>query len=447
MTSMISAVSGYFTRGKLLSTILPALVFVILFLLLVDLPEIEGWLRLERLAKLDPGWRLALATLAVVVVAGLLDALNTPIVRLYEGYPWKNSWLGRRRIARYQRELALSRARSAGLWELRRRLPRAAGPRFGRLGERKWELDRRVLQAFPKEASVLPTRLGNIIRAFESYPWRQYGISAIELWPRLAAVVDEAHTAALDDARSRLDFTLQGSFLSALLAIVLLVTGLADPARRQAWPELLGWALPALLLALLSMGLYRAAIPRAAAWGGWVKGAFDLYRWKLLGSLGYRDAPRTLAEERRLWRQISQQLIYGDPPDGASALRDYADAPRPATAARAAGPAADLRLARGVLPADGEGCLTVVVRVTNRAPRTADNVVVEDRPPEGYAYAWGSAVAGDAAAEVSGAGPHVFGLGEIPAGGAKELVYRVVPVARPAGRDPSSQPTGDSDDG
>jgi hypothetical protein len=59
---------------------------------------------------------------------------------------------------------------------------------------------------------------------------------------------------------------------------------------------------------------YLMMVGRAATWGEKVKGAFDLYRRPLLAQLAYQVVPKTLGEERALWIDISQQVVFGDSP-------------------------------------------------------------------------------------------------------------------------------------
>jgi hypothetical protein len=48
-------------------------------------------------------------------LTGLLYSFNVPIIRLFEGYPWKNSWVGGWGVRRYVAALANDQARLKGM--------------------------------------------------------------------------------------------------------------------------------------------------------------------------------------------------------------------------------------------------------------------------------------------------------------------------------------------
>lgn len=64
---------------------------------------------------------------------------------------------------------------------------------------------------------VLPTSLGNVIRAGEDYGPRRYGFNTIYLWPRLVTVLDDAFVRDLERTIMRYQLPLVVSFWSALL--------------------------------------------------------------------------------------------------------------------------------------------------------------------------------------------------------------------------------------
>ncbi|HEX8670661.1 MAG TPA: hypothetical protein VF710_02180 [Longimicrobium sp.] len=344
MTSILAAISGSFSRALILGTFFPVTVFVLCGLLFV-VPFLPGEVPLlAPLAQLDPGWKMALVTLVILLLTGLLYTLNTPLIRLYEGYPWQRSWLGKRAIARQARRRAWAESKRAAVRDLiseikeanraeavRRKAQRkqAAGseaeprepapevasppdPTFAELEIWRSRLGQRVTSEYPGGALVLPTRLGNVIRAFEEYPRAVYGISAISLWPRLIAVVDKDYKPVLDEAKASLDFMINASFLSGLLSASIFVAGLVVPERIH-W---VSWLLQLSLAALAARLFYVASIGQATAWGAQVKSAFDLFRWDLLKKLGYERPGITPEAERELWQQISQRMIYGNPPEG-----------------------------------------------------------------------------------------------------------------------------------
>ena len=451
MTNLLSAISGKFSTALILGTFFPVTVFVFLarVLWVPLLPADFKPALLVPLAGLDDKWELLILTLVTVVLSGLLYNLNIPLIRFYEGYPWEHTWIGRRKKGRHRAALQALLAQQEGLYPLRRELlaegktlktTNPNDPQIPRLRswivaarEREDAVRREVFSYYPKESSVLPTRLGNVIRSFENYPERQYRMAAITLWPRLIAVIDSSYAESIDSAKTGVDFMLNSATLSGLLSLLLLVTGLVYPSpltsQAAVW-----WLLEIGGLAALSWWLYTQSIGGALDWGNLVRGAFDLYRSKLLEKLGYGRAPKTVDEERTLWQAISARLIAGDPPEDAGEIPPYERTPPPTpppTSCSCASGAA-LELARGVVPLpDGSGT-RVIVQVSNpdtdpHGTPVAD-LVVADTVPEGFDYQWNSASASVGTVRIEGTNPYRFHLtATLAPRNALQLAYRIVP--------------------
>jgi hypothetical protein len=274
---------------------------------------------------------------------------------------------------------------------------------------------------------VLPTRLGNVIRSFESYSWRQYRMRAITLWPRLAVLLDESYAGIIDDAKSSLDFMLNASLLCGILATFVAAAHLAYPAGLANANVLVPLTIELVLLGGLAYFFYLAAISRADAWGMTVKGAFDLHRGKLLEGLGYRFQPDSLEKERDLWSQISTRLILSD-----LAIDPLPPWDKPKTASTRATPKPkeiELSLLRGA-NRPSAGTLEVTIQVRNRdAERAAAPLVVVDTLPDAWAYEWGSAAVSTGAVEVTGTNPYRFKIASLAAGAEVRVTYRAVPAA------------------
>ncbi|HEX8452354.1 MAG TPA: hypothetical protein VF647_09675 [Longimicrobium sp.] len=312
MTSILSLISGSFGRALVLGTLFPVTVATLLGLLFV-VPFMPADVAvLAPLAALDPGWKIVLITLIVILLTGLLYNLNSSLIRLYEGYPWQHSWLGRRAIASQllRRQWAESRRPLLKSLIATIRERDSADPAIGKLEVWRTRLGQRVVNEYPGPELVLPTRLGNVIRSFEEYPRSVYGISTVSVWPRLVGVLSKESLALLDDSKSSFDFMINASFLSGALSGSIFVAGLLVPARIH-WPE---WLFQVVLAGVASWLFYLGSVSAAAAWGEQVKSAFDLYRWDLLKKLGYTAAPENADTERELWTEISKRMIYGNPP-------------------------------------------------------------------------------------------------------------------------------------
>lgn len=431
MSSILATISGQFGKALILSALLPVTVFVLLFQLLATPLLPADWPILTPLEVLDAQWRPLMLTLAVVVLTGLLFNLNVPIIRFYEGYVWLDTRLGRKRQAVYQEQFDQLHARWTGMRTLLRALT-PGQPGYAAILDAWNQCGLQINQGLPdKRELVMPTRLGNVIRSFEQYPSRQYGIGSITLWPRLLAKVDKEYATLLGDARTAFDFTINSSALSALLAAVLLVSGLVYLGPLSSVSAGLAWLAAIASFGAIAYLFYLLSLGRAAWWGSVYKGAFDLYRRDVLKQLGYARVPRTLAEERALWGDVYQQLLYGDTPT--TPLADYGEAPASASAQTSppgSSDPSDLQVTRGVEGPDGDGRLVVTLAVTNvdERRRPATRVLVTDTLPDGFEYQWGSArVVGGASLAPVDTSPLRFEVGDIPHGQTVTMSYDMRP--------------------
>jgi uncharacterized repeat protein (TIGR01451 family) len=423
MTGLLSAISGQFSKALILGALFPAAIFVFLFLVFVAplLPP-EAVLAAPRVFGTD--WNALSITFATLVLAGVLYNLDTPLIQLYEGYPWRNSLLGRWRTRVQRGRWETLRTRADVLYELN---ADPHTPQRKRLMSVRNATRRSLMVDFPDRADlVLPTRLGNILRSFERYPEIQYGMDAIYFWPRLVAVISPSYATALGDARTTLVFLLTLSFLTAFLCAATVAAGLAYLPPRP----MIHVVFPTLFFGVASGWLYGRSFGAAKHWGDLVKGSFDLYRWELLKQMGFEQKPRTRRAERSLWYRITDQTMFGDEQTALDRLApriDYADPESPATAVAAKPHGISLEVSRGVEAAGAPDEMRVVIVVENRdESRTATGVVVTDRLPEGTAYRWNSAtVGGQPVDRVTGTGPYRFHLQDIPAEGSAVLTFTV----------------------
>ncbi|HKR00376.1 MAG TPA: hypothetical protein VJT09_06870 [Pyrinomonadaceae bacterium] len=472
MTSLLSSISGFFSKTLILGTFLPVIVFITFGILFV-VPLVPADLAiLKPVAALDAQWQVLIITFVAILLSGLLYNLNIPLIRMYEGYPWRETWVGRLRSRHYRSRYDAFKSRQRGMRTLLRAMGKAKedaalvaavidrfktispAPKCLTFEERGcsaiWETNanaalnqwnhlydlldtewnatsRELLKGFPDaESLVLPTKLGNVIRSFEHYPDREYDMDAVTLWPRLVAKIDKDYAALVDDSKTSFDFMLNGSALSATLALIILLIGLLYGAPLAMAGALIQWLVEIMIFTVLSFILYHQSISRAANWGEMVKGAFDLYRNDLLKLLGFEQKPKTKKAERALWKNISLQLIYGDTPAGPRAAYADEQTPAPATFARGVPPDVSLEVSRGIdyMWADGSVIVALLVENVDEQRRTARKVLVTETLPPDLEYAWGSArLNGAPLREVSGTNPHVFKIGDLGPHGWVLLTY------------------------
>jgi hypothetical protein len=148
---------------------------------------------------------------------------------------------------------------------------------------------RQELREMPANVDLMPTRLGNVLRAAERKPLDKYGLDAIICWSRLWLLLPDAVKKDLQSARVDLDSAARVWLWSALFTLWSLAGAL--------------WAIP-LGVVSAAFTYYYWAVPAARTYGSLIEAAFDLYRHLLYQSLRW-DLPA----DPNLERQVGQQLI------------------------------------------------------------------------------------------------------------------------------------------
>ncbi|MGH8068980.1 MAG: hypothetical protein ACRERE_27845 [Candidatus Entotheonellia bacterium] len=398
----------------------------------------SDWPLLEPLKEIDTEWKVIIVLLIAILLSGILYNLNTPIIRFYEGYPWKDSCIGKYRIRYHQARFEYYNVRWTGMRTLLLAMD-TTDPRYSRISDKWAEIGKEFNSQFPREkSSVLPTKLGNVIKSFENYPLDQYGIDAVVLYPRLISKIDKDYAEIIADSKTNLDFMINNSLLSTVLAASILLIRLINPSQvAQLWmltvPAPWVWLLHIVVFMGLAYAFYCLSVGRASAWGSMVKGAFDLYRWRLLEQLGYKRAPKTTQEEYAQWFHISERMLFGKSPTHPDP--DYEPSPTPATSAFARPEGVALEIARGLKARNAGEPITVVLHLRNGdIAREAQEVVVTDTLPEDFDYEWDSAsVHRDSASvqsgsvQVTGVNPYRFTVYNVPPHGEVLLQYRAIP--------------------
>jgi hypothetical protein len=248
---------------------------------------------------------------AILGGAGLLGGLlllgvNQYIVRFFAGYPLQ------RLLAVLARHLNPNGRLTEVLLRptVNHRLKRAELEIRASI-EGSTEAAVRLNQYFPAQANeVMPTRLGNAIRAFESYPYKTYGLDGPPNWARVEALVTENEKEALAEALTTFAFWINLIVLALAATLFVLIEG---------GPTESGFTQPTLPLQvatgvaglLLAWAFYCAAIGAAVRWGASVRTAYDLHRLDLYAQLGLKR-PRTTEEERAVARAANRAASFGE---------------------------------------------------------------------------------------------------------------------------------------
>lgn len=274
------------------ATIFPAMLFVLVHVYWI-LPEI--WPEVDFFSI--PVFAYSVSV--TMILSYTLYAFNFPLTRLFEGYKGENvpligtlfNALKTKKLEEYR----WLRKEIFNHYERRTPLPEVSIA----------EKERRMEQDFPSNIdSVLPTRVGNTIAAFEHYSQVRYNMDSIVLWPRLVPILYK---------EKYLDFVIQEKtvfdFLLNMLVIVLFM-GLEIFYLLLFWGP--SYWIPAIVSLAISLTasliFYQGLIIAARQWGITVRVAFDLYRDDLSQELGLKPA-YTFQQELERWKQISNFLV------------------------------------------------------------------------------------------------------------------------------------------
>jgi hypothetical protein len=235
----------------------------------------------------------------VALVAGLaLSGVSYYVTRFFEGYPLER--LSRWPVARLvdRGALALQRRRYDRLLAIRRDKSRPDKDRIRALSH----LDR----FYPRREALLPTRLGNAIRAFERHSNKRWGLDGVTIWPRIEALLSADERELLEDSKINVYVFLNAAAGALVVGAFLVVDQAVNtPQPASFWPL---YAVPF----ALAYVLYRLAVAPAADWGDYVRSSIDLHRLEIYEKLGVRR-PASFTDERELAVKVNQMLLYGRP--------------------------------------------------------------------------------------------------------------------------------------
>lgn len=294
--TLLSDLADLFHRDFFVGYFIPAALFVSAVVWIADAYDVPAW-ALSLQSGLEGIWNLGTTILAAWLLAVLLLAMNRTLVRGLEGYSFRRfRLLTGRQVRRYHR----LNERVARLSE--RYLEEARGNALRPQTEQVYMCARLEQRIFPPhENLLLPTTFGNVVRAFEVYPYTIYGADLIAIWPRLLALVPDRLHDSIGASKAELDFAVNLVYLGVASAVAWLGLAIGYGEIRSIW---------ILVIALgVAFAAYRMAISAAVVWGELITAAFDLYRLDLLHQMGWEE-PETNEQERRCWGQVSRMFQY-----------------------------------------------------------------------------------------------------------------------------------------
>jgi hypothetical protein len=356
----MSALQGYLEKlggNFLVASFIPSLAFVIASIVTLG-PIIPARVLLHIPFLLNSLGELSVTvTLVAVVIGFTLTSLNTQVYKFFEGYVFsdKLSFFRKQEIRR-ARELRLKEKKLSRqiarleLWD-EAKLPARSKRQKGKIQKRLaiLEAQKRAVntsydQSYPPLDFILPTRLGNILRAAEYYPLDRYNMDAVPMWPRMIHAISTADKgdsflAKVDFSNDQCSFLLNASLLSGIYAGMAFIASLYQYLTLylyhmgvnkllyfipiQPVPEVYTQrAVIYLVLGLLGLcGMwffYNASLWNVSAYGNLIRSTYDLFRFNLLECL-HLDLPEDNSEnentggERFIWQKLSKLFNIGHP--------------------------------------------------------------------------------------------------------------------------------------
>ncbi len=301
-TGAAQAIGRYFS---VISVIPSSLYVVFVYILIMS----GSW-------KHSPNWTHAFMSLEHISIGGIgvlaflsvglglvIHPIQFSLVQFFEGY-WGTTRIAQairsQRILRYQRLCndLYDEAIKAGT-ELASLKRNKASVRQAQLISRQYEA-MRILGNFPRAPSqVMPTRLGNMLRRYESQAGSQYGMDALLVVPHLLLVAPANHVDYVNDQRSQLDLAVRMTFISAIASATAVIF---------LWPYRY-WVLIAFIPYVLAYLSYRGSVIAAGHYGSAFDTLINLDRFVLYEQL-HLPLPAGIMMERLRNEEMKHLFEY-----------------------------------------------------------------------------------------------------------------------------------------
>jgi hypothetical protein len=252
-----------------------------------------------------------------LVCGWLVLMLDMPIYMLYEGRRFWPRWL--RRVLVQQEQKYLDRR-----LEIDRRYQQKDARILYEDYQEAWvDIRQFPIDESGKPIACFPTRMGNLIAAYEDYPNSRYGLDAIFFWSRIWVKLDKDLREDIDSSQALADSTLYTSFASSLLGVIFLVYTLLKMfgiTGIRGVDQASFWSLIVITLAGFAAGylLYRLGLHSQAAYGEWFKAMFDIYHsdldfspvLKRVGAITGEDEPVPPQEQaKKAWLYLQYYRV------------------------------------------------------------------------------------------------------------------------------------------
>jgi len=280
--------------------------------------------------SLSPLNQNGLIILLIAIMMGFtLTSLNTYIYKLFEGYvlpeylkPLQRIEVRRSRQIGRKRDLLNRKIQRIENWKqnwLRAEMPAYQENKLKRINDRlvQWTNLRDALAADydqrypPVESQIMPTRLGNILRAAEAYSQDRYHIDAVALWPRMVWAMDKEYMLNVDNANDQCSFLLNSSLLSGIFTLMLWAAAIYVWLRPSGSFSSIAYLLTGISSLMIAWFFYTASLLNVTKYGNLIRSSYDLFRFNLLEKL-HLKVPADIDEEKLMWRKVTDFVTIGN---------------------------------------------------------------------------------------------------------------------------------------
>lgn len=231
--------------------------------------------------------------LIITASAFVIQKFDLPVLRFLEGY-WPQ-WMHplRHQLVKHQyRWLKQTENR----WQALKTKHDQQGLTNKESYELAW-LEWKLSQVPSQVDQLMPTKLGNLLKAAESYALNRYGLDSVICWPQLWLVLPDSTKKELQEARAELNTAVRVWFWSLLFLV---------------WTIWAWWVVSVSVLS--SLFAYYWMLEATATYTDLLKASFDVHRPTLYKSLRW-PLPKSPAQEHRKGLELTAYLQSGFYPE------------------------------------------------------------------------------------------------------------------------------------
>lgn len=228
--------------------------------------------------------------LFTLVTAHLLQAFSNTFIQFWEGYLPQSFWewyKDKKRVEERWKQLKKARATSS-----------TNNPKLYA------SLHEQLFSGYPTRVDrLLPTQLGNVLRASEDYALCTYGMDIVFWWPRLWLILPDTVQKQIDESQAPMLALLNFATGIGVISIVgSIYLGMQYMGSWGYWAFLAAFTTLMVGITLTNLA-YRGAVSHAKVYGVLIRSAVDTYRFDLLKAL-HHPMPSNQSEEKVLWRKL-----------------------------------------------------------------------------------------------------------------------------------------------